>query len=267
MLAGVRADYREMLHEQIQYRDLMWQMTARELLLRYKQTVMGIGWALFMPLLNTAVFSFIFTRVAPIDTPVPYPLFAFCGLLVWNFFASSLRFSVNALTSNSLLVTKVYFPREVLPFSMVAVCAVDFAVGSVVLVLLMLFYGVSVTVAIVWLPVILAVLIAFTLGMSLLVAMANLFYRDVKYIFEIVMAVWMFAAPVVYPIERSGAGFLGAIVAANPMSAVVHSFRNVLLLGQPPSDGLWIAGAASFAMLLVGWLWFHRAEYRFAENI
>src|SRR3954471_16460538 len=110
-------EMREMFVEQAEYRELLVQMTRRDLLLRYKQTIMGFGWAVFMPLVNTAVFSVIFTRVAPIDVGVPYPLFAFSGLLAWNFFASSLRFAVNSLTSNTNLVTKVYFPREIFPFS------------------------------------------------------------------------------------------------------------------------------------------------------
>src|SRR5713226_1971025 len=96
----IYADVREIFVEQVQYRELLLQMTLRDLLLRYKQTVMGFGWAIFMPLLNTAVFSIVFTKVAPIQTPVPYPLFVYCGLLAWNFFASSLRFSVSSLTSN-----------------------------------------------------------------------------------------------------------------------------------------------------------------------
>src|SRR6476659_1051646 len=118
-------DVREMLREQYDYRELLLQMTLRDLMLRYKQTVMGFGWAVFMPIVNTAMFSVIFMRVAHIDTPVPYPLFAFCGFLVWNFFASSLRFSVLSLTTNSTLVQKVYFPREIFPFSAVLVCLVD----------------------------------------------------------------------------------------------------------------------------------------------
>ena len=118
----------EVVAEQWEYRELLVRMTARDLLLRYKQTVMGFGWAIFMPLVNTAIFSVIFTRVAPIDVGMPYPLFAFCGLVAWNFFASSLRFSVTSLTSNPSLVTKVYFPREIFPFSAVLVSLVDFAV-------------------------------------------------------------------------------------------------------------------------------------------
>src|SRR5207247_5941689 len=124
------ADVREILSEQAQYRELLYEMTRRDLLIRYKQTIMGFGWAVFMPLVNTAVFSVIFTRVAPISTDVPYPLFAFCGLLAWNFTASTLRSSVTSLTSNAGLVTKVFFPREIFPFSPMLVALVDLIVGS-----------------------------------------------------------------------------------------------------------------------------------------
>src|SRR5262245_24041791 len=120
-------------------------MTKCDLLLRYKQTIMGFGWAIFMPLVNTAVFSIVFMRVAPIDTGVPYPVFAYCGLVVWNFFASTLRFSVSSLTANPNLVTKVYFPREIFPFSTTLVSLVDFAVAGTVLIGLMIYYRIAPT--------------------------------------------------------------------------------------------------------------------------
>src|SRR5713226_3745813 len=141
MFARISSDVREMIAEQFTYRDLLVQMTKRDLLLRYKQTFMGFGWAIFMPLVNTAVFSVIFTRVAPIATDVPYPVFAYCGLCAWNFLASSLRFAVNSLTSNANLVSKVFFPREIFPVSSTLVSLVDFGVSSVVLVVMMAYYG------------------------------------------------------------------------------------------------------------------------------
>src|SRR5437870_546398 len=106
----LKRDIAEMLHEQVEYRELLYQLTLRDLLVRYKQTVMGFGWAVFMPVVNTVLFSVIFTRVAQLDTDVPYPVFAYTGLLFWNFFSSSLRFAVNTLSSNAVLVTKIYFP-------------------------------------------------------------------------------------------------------------------------------------------------------------
>jgi ABC-type polysaccharide/polyol phosphate export permease len=260
-------EIREMFAEQRQYHELLLQMTRRDLLLRYKQTVMGFGWAIFMPLVNTAVFSVIFTRVAPIDTPVPYPLFAFSGFLIWNFFASSLRFSTLSLTSNSNLVEKVYFPREIFPFSSVLVCLVDLAVGSVVLVAMMIYYQVPITAAIVALPVILAVTLAFTAAISLFLAMSNLFYRDVKYLFEVVITVWMFATSVIYPVEAVG-GRLGMVLAMNPMTQILEAFRAVLLYGRLPDPvAFGITALGSVGLLLASWLLFHRAEFEFAENI
>ena len=261
------AQVKEMLTEQVEYRELLYQMTLRDLLLRYKQTAMGFGWAIFMPLVNTAVFSVIFTRVARIETPVPYPLFAFCGFLFWNFFASALRFSVLSLTGNSNLVTKIYFPREIFPFSAVLVCLVDLLVGSTVLIGLMFYYGVGVTPAVFFLPVVLAVLLAFTAGLALLLAMSNLYYRDIKYLFEVAITVWMFATSVVYPTGVVG-GRLGALLAINPMTQIIEAFRSILLYGQLPNPSAFAATAVlSFIVLAAGWHIFHRAEFTFAENI
>jgi lipopolysaccharide transport system permease protein len=262
------SDVREMIQEQFQYRELLFQMTKRDLVLRYKQTVMGFGWAIFMPLVNTVLFSVIFTRVAKVDTGgIPYTLYAFSGLLVWNFLASSLKFAVNSLTTNTNLVAKVYFPREIFPFSAVIVCLVDTAVASLVLVAMLIYYQVPPTWQLVWLPVVVAVSVAFTAGMSLLLAMGNLFYRDVKYLFEIVLTVWMFATSVLYPVEHVG-GRTGAILRFNPMTPIVEAYRDVLIRGQAPfNEPFLYAAVVALVLLGCGWIVFHRAEFRFAENI
>jgi ABC-type polysaccharide/polyol phosphate export permease len=245
-------DLREMVLEQFEFRELLYQMTARDLVLRYKQTAMGFGWALLMPLLNTAIFSIVFMRVAPVRTRVPYPLFAFCGLLVWNFTASALRVAVTSLTSNTNLVTKVYFPREIFPFSAVAVSLVDFGVARLTVTLL---------------PAIILVQAAFTTATALLLSMANLFYRDVKYLFEVALTVWMFASAVVYPVDGVG-GWAGTLIRANPMTAIVEAYRSVLLYGTPP-DPVSFGSAAALSLLLLplAWLLFHRSEFAFAEHI
>jgi ABC-type polysaccharide/polyol phosphate export permease len=261
------ADVCEIVDEQREYRELLVRLTARDLLLRYKQTVMGVGWAIFMPLVNTAVFSLIFMRVAPIDAGLPYPVFAYCGLLAWNFFAASQRFAVVSLTSNTNLVTKVYCPREMFPFSAVAVSLVDFAVASLVLAGLMAYYRIGVGWPLVVLPVVVAVHVAFTTAVALLLAMANLFYRDVKYLFEIVLTVWMFASSVVYPIDRVG-GRLGALLMLNPMTPIIDAYRATLLRHELPAAAPFAyAAAVAVAMLAVAWVSFHRAEFQFAENI
>ena len=265
-MAGLRQDVREMLHEQWEYRELLYRMTARDLLVRYKQTIMGFGWAVFMPLVNTAIFSVIFTRVATLETGVPYVLFAYTGLLFWNFFASSLRFAVNSLSSNAVLVTKIYFPREIFPFSAILVCFVDMLVGATLLVGMMIYYRVPVTPVILLLPILLTIQILFTAGIALLVAMANLFLRDVKYIFEMVLTVWMFATSVVYPVEMVG-GKLGTLLKLNPMSPIIDGYRSVLLRGEmPPAMPLALATGLAIVTLVGGWVIFHRAEYQFAEN-
>jgi ABC-type polysaccharide/polyol phosphate export permease len=267
MTSALVADVKEMVHEQLEFRELLYQMTVRDLLLRYKQTVMGFGWAIFMPLVNTAVFSVIFTRVAPLDTGMPYPLFAYCGLLAWNFSASSFRFAVVSLTSNANLVTKVFFPREIFPISAVLVSLVDFAVGSLVLVGLMVYYHVAPTFALAALPFVILIHVLFTTAVSLILAMANLFYRDVKYLFELVLTIWMFLTSVLYPVAFVG-GRTGRLLQFNPMTPIIDAYRDVLLRGQLPNPTAFTATAiGSVLVLAAAWLAFHRAEFQFAENI
>lgn len=267
-VSRLRDDAAEMLREQFEFRELLVQMTRRDLLLRYKQTAMGFAWALLTPLMNTAIFSVIFMQVAPVATPVPYPLFVFCGMLAWNFTASALRFAVTSLTANTSLVTKVYFPREIFPFSAVAVSLVDFVVASSVLVAMMVYYRISPTPALLLLPLLVLVHAAFTLAVALLLAMANLFYRDVKYLFELALTLWMFASAIVYPISSAGHGLLGMVVRVNPMTAIIDAYRHLILYGTVPSLGASAALAALSLLLLGGaWLVFHRSEFRFAEQI
>jgi homopolymeric O-antigen transport system permease protein len=266
-MTQVLADFREMVEEQIQYRELLYQMTRRDLLLRYKQTVMGFGWAIFMPLLNTVVFSVIFTRVAPIDVGMPYPLFAFCGLLAWNFSASSFRFALTSLTTNTNLVTKVYFPREIFPLSSMLVSLVDFGVASTVLVVLLAYYGVRPSAALAALPVVVLVHVMFTTSVCLLLAMANLFYRDVKYLFEVILTVWMFGTAVLYPIAKMGPR-MAAVLQWNPLTPILDGYRAVLIQGTFPEPTLFLtASVTSAALLAISWVLFHRAEFQFAENV
>jgi ABC-2 type transport system permease protein/lipopolysaccharide transport system permease protein len=262
----LRDDVCEMLREQKEYRELLYQMTARDIRVRYKQALMGFGWAVFTPLVNTLVFTVIFTKAATLDTgDVPYPLFSYTGLLFWNFFASSLRFAVSSLSGNATLVTKIYFPREIFPFSAILVSMVDLAVGATMLVAMMIYYHVPPTPALLFLPVLLLIQTIFTAGIALMVSMANLFLRDVKYIFELVLTVWMFATSVVYPVDLIG-GKLGQVLRLNPLTPIIDGYRRVIIHGQTP-DAVSLAATSGIALvtLLIGWVVFHRAEYRFAE--
>ena len=263
----LRADLRDMVREQSEFRELFRAVVRRDLTLRYRNAVMGFGWAVFMPLFQMLIFTLVFTRIAPLETGLPYPVYVYAGLLAWNFLASALRAAATSLTSNPNLVTKVYFPREVLPFSAVLVALFDFAVASAVMVLLMVYYGVGVGWSLLFLPVVVLVHVAFTAGLALLVAMGHLFYADVKYVFELVLIVWMFASSVLYPIDRIG-GTLGALMQLNPMTPIIDAYRDVVLRNTLPDLGPFSAVAiVSLLTLAVGWVAFHRAEFRFAEEI
>lgn len=263
----MRSGVPKLIDEQLEYRELLFSLVRRDLLLRYKQTLLGFGWAILVPALHMLVFTAIFTRVVRLETDVPYPIYAYAGLLPWTFFASALTFGATSLTRDVSLVTKVWFPREIFPFAAVLVSMVDFLVASSLLVVLMVVYGVAPGIEVVALPLILLIQIAFTAGMALLLALANLLYRDVKYLLGIGLTVWMLLTSVVYPVERIG-GRLAEWLMLNPMTPIIDAYRAVLLRGEWPAAGpLAYAAAVSIAVLIGAWTLFHRTEPYFAELV
>jgi lipopolysaccharide transport system permease protein len=267
MALPLRTELRQMAREQIAHRELLWTIVRRDLTLRYRTTVIGIAWAVLNPLITLVIFTAIFTRVAPVTTTEPYPLYAYCGLLPWTMFASSVRFASRSLVDNASLVTKVFFPREVLPFSAVAASVIDGLIASTVLIALLVYYRAPVASTLLLVPIVLIVQVALTTGVALFVAMANLFYRDVKYLVEPSLTVWMFATSVLYPVDRVG-GWLGRVLAVNPMTPIIDAYRALVLRQQlPPMGPSLYALTASLLIFVVAWLAFHRAEYRFAETL
>ncbi|MEI7905185.1 MAG: ABC transporter permease [Candidatus Firestonebacteria bacterium] len=256
------------LKEIWEYRELLAGLVLKDVKLRYKQTLLGIAWAVFSPLTMMLIFSFVFSRVAPISTGrIPYPIFVYCGLVAWYLFANSLSSAVPVLVSNAGLVTKVYFPREVFPLSSVLSKLVDFFLALALLFLLMPFFGIKFTPALLWIPVILFVQLAFTFGLALLFSMGNLFFRDVKYIFDSVIVIWMFATPVIYPINSSS-GPISCLLALNPMIPLVDAYRGVVFEGALLNAGPFlIAAVIAFLVLAAGLTVFHKMEYLFAERI
>ena len=257
----------EALRELCQCRELLVELAFRDLRIRYKQTLLGMAWAVFTPLCMMVIFTQVFSRVAKIDTgDIPYPIFVYCGLLPWQFFASCMKGSVESLTRNSKLVTKIYFPRGVFPLAQVISSGVDFAVAATVLVGLMAWYGYWPQTTVLFLPVVLIVQLLFTAGLGFILSMGNLFYRDVKYIFEVVLLLWMFVTSVVYPIKLQTQW--AWLLALNPMTPIINAYRDVLLVGQLP-DPAGFAYAAGVALLVAvgGLWWFHETEYLFAEHI
>ena len=256
----------EMWRELVVSRDLLRAFVARDLLVRYRQALLGVGWTVLSPLLNVLVFSLIFTRVAPIDTGVPYPVYVYAGLWPWTFFAASLRGATVSLSGNASLVTKVYFAREVLPFSVVLVALVDFAVAGALLAMLMLWYQVPVGIAALFLPIIVLVHVLFTTGLALLLSVANLYWRDTRHVIEAILTVWMFATSVVYPVERVG-GRIGTVLALNPMTPIIDAYRDVLLYGRMPQPAPFAyAALVALVVFVVAWYRFHRSELQFAER-
>ena len=187
MFKSLGQDIREILAELRDYRELLWLMTRRDIVIRYRKAALGFAWAIFTPVMNMVVFTIVFNRVARIETDVPYPIFAYAGLLPWNLFSSSLKSAIGSLVTNKGLVTKVYLPRELFPLSGILVALVDFFVGASVLAVLMVYYQIAPTTTALFLPVILIVQLMFTAGLGLLLAVANLYFRDVKYIFDVVI--------------------------------------------------------------------------------
>ena len=205
-------------------------------------------------------------RVAKIETDVPYPVFSYCGLLPWNMFATTLKTGVNSLSNNRSLITKVYFPREVFPFSTMLVGVVDFVVGLSILAVLMIYFWIPLSATALFLPVLVAVQVMFTAGLCMFLAPLNLYYRDVKYVVDVLVTVWMFATPVIYPTKQVS-GPLGVILQLNPLAPIIDGYRAILLRGELEAPIPFASVAVlSVVMFAVGWLVFHRAEYAFAEN-
>lgn len=263
--------------ELARYRALLWSLTWRDLRVRYKQSVLGIAWAIIMPLSMMLVFTFVFTRA--IDTSsvlkvrMPYALFAYTGLVPWTFFSMSLSGCVNSLVANRNLVTKVYFPREVFPLSCVASSFVDFCVATTVLIGLMFYFDITgemtfvVHATVLFVPVVVIVQIALTVGIGMLLAMGNLFYRDVRQVFSVAIQLWMFVSAVVVPVPTDGS-LLARVISLNPMVPIIGAYRECVIHGRLPNgDGFAYATAAAIVFLVGGWLCFRRASYRFAECI
>ena len=260
------------------YRDLLIQLIRREIVVRYRHSVLGISWALLQPLGLMLLFTFVFTRAVSVGAieqlGVPYPLFVYVGLLPWTFFASGLTGAVASLASHRDLVTKIYFPQQILPMTAIASAFFDFCVASFVLVGLVSFYHLTTSWSFQWnaalamLPIVLMVQIVFMFGLGLWLALANLWYRDVKYLFTFVIQVWMFLTNVLYPLPTDGSAAMRVITTVNPMVPIIGAYRTIVIDGQWPLWGpLGAAAAVSVLLTVSAWTLYRAAEGRFAERV
>ena len=256
------------LRELWDYRELLYFLTWRDIKVRYKQTALGAAWAVIQPFFLMVVFSLFFGRLAGVPSDgVPYPIFSFCGLLPWQLFANSLTQSSNSLVGSQNLITKVYFPRLVVPLSAVLGGLVDFAIAFVILLGMLFYYGIMPGWQIVALPglVILAVLTALAVGLWL--SALNVQYRDVRYTINFLVQFWLFATPVAYPSSIVPEKWR-VVYGLNPMVGVVDGFRWALL-GRPESPGLLLAVSSVVVLLLLagGLYYFRRMEQQFADIV
>lgn len=252
------------LRELFSYRELVVVLARREIRARYKYSILGAGWAVALPVALMLLFSVVFARVANFDTGgIPYPVFAYIGLLPWQLHAGMLTGGARSLIDNRALVTKVYFSREVLPLSRALAALFDFAVAAIVLAGLMAWYGLTPGSGVWLVPLVLLVQIAFGVGLAMLVAGANLLYRDVQYVLQVAVTIWMFASSVVYPLPREG--WLRWLSYANPITPILDAYRALLLGGRFNAGEFAAAAGISLLTLVAGWFWFRRVEKRFGE--
>ena len=250
------------------YRDLLWMWIAREVRVRYKQSLLGVGWAILQPLVLTVIFYFVFSRLARIDTGgVPYPIFAYAALVPWTFFTTSLGFGIPSLVNNMNLVTKIFFPREVLPLASIGAALVDFLVASAIFVGMLVFYGVRPDIYALWVIPLLAVQIILTVGVTLLGSAVIVFFRDMRFVIPLLTQVWMYVTPVIYPVELVPER-LRLYYYLNPMASIIDGYRRVLLLGEAPQmPALLLGTLVSLLLLLLSYVFFKRVEPLFSDLI
>jgi homopolymeric O-antigen transport system permease protein len=252
------------------FRELLFFLCWRDVKVRYKQTVLGAAWAVLQPALLMVVFTIFFSRLGGLSSgDVPYPLFAFAGLLAWTFFATAVTTAGNSVVGSERLITKIYFPRLAIPFAAVGAAVVDFFCAMFLLAVLMAVYGYPPTWNLLAAPVIFAVIALMAAGLGTLLAALNVAYRDFRYVIPFLIQIGMFATPTIYmqPATGAEAGSAAWWLALNPMTTLIAGFRASVLGGELPWAGLAVATAWAVAMLLAGCLYFRRVEDGFADQI
>lgn len=251
------------------FRELAATFAWRDLKVRYKQTLIGVAWAIIQPVMTMVVFTFIFGTFARVPSQnLPYPVFSYSGILPWTYFAAALGAASGSLAMNSTLVTKIYFPRVLLPLAAITVPAVDFVLASSVLFGLMAYYGVSVGPHVLLAPVFMLLAAATALGVGMFFAVINVRYRDVPYAIPFIIQIWLFLSPVIYPIHALHQPWERLILSLNPMSGVITGFRWALVGTPAPSVQLVLLSVVSaLGFLVFGLAFFRRSEPRFADTI
>jgi lipopolysaccharide transport system permease protein len=255
------------------YRELVYFLTWRDVKVRYKQAVLGAGWAILQPVMSMVIFTVIFNRLLGLtpDKGIPvelYPIFSFAALLPWQLFQGALQRASVSLVANSNLLTKIYFPRLIIPLSAVTAGLVDFFFAFLVLIGLMVFYKVELTFKLLWLIPLLLLALTAALAVGLWLAALNVQYRDVQQMVPFLLQAWMYASPVVFSIEKIPAyGPWRTLYALNPMVGVIQGFRWALLGAEPPGAMVYVSAVMVIALLISGLFYFRHMERSFADLV
>ncbi len=254
-------------HELWAYRELLYFLIWRDVKVRYKQTLLGAVWAIIQPFFTMVVFTIFFGRLAKVPSDgIPYPIFSYAALLPWTFFANGLTQASNSLVRNANLITKVYFPRLIIPFGSVISGLLNFAIAFMVLVGMMFFYQIPLTLAILWLPMFVLLACITALGVALWLSALNVQYRDVGYVVPFLIQFWLFATPVIYPSSMLSEPWR-TLYGLNPMVGVVEGFRWALLGTNPPGSMLGISVLIAMLLLIMGIYYFQWVEEIFADVV
>lgn len=249
------------------YRELLYFLMWRDVKVRYKQTALGAAWAIIQPLFAMAIFTLFFGRLAGVPSDgIPYPIFAYAGLLPWMFFSNAVTNSGNSLVGSSNLITKVYFPRMIIPAAAVGSGLVDFVIALLILVVLMVYYGVAVTFNLLMFPVLVALTMLLALGVGMLMSGLNVKYRDVRHALPFVIQLWMFATPIVYPASLVPERWR-LVYALNPLTGIIEGYRSSLFGAAFDWATLGTSAAITIAVLIYSAYSFRRMERGFADLV
>lgn len=254
-------------HEIYRYRELLFIFVWRDIKVRYKQTFLGAAWAIFQPVVSMFVFTLFFGILVGVSSnDLPYPIFVYVGLLPWTLFSNGISRGSMSLLNDSNMISKIYFPRLIIPISSYGVVLVDFLISFLILIVMMIYYGVSPNISVLLLPALVFLTLMVSMGIGIYLAALTVAYRDVKYVSPFFIQIWMYATPVIYPMSVIPEKWRW-VLALNPMSSIIDGCRAVLF-GRPLDwSNLGVSILISVFLLILGLRYFKKVEYRFADII
>lgn len=251
-----------------QFRELLWAFTLKEIKIRYKQTILGVAWAILQPAALTIIFTVIFSLFLKVQSSgVPYPIFAYSALLPWTFFTTAVSFGALSVVNNGGLVTKIYFPKEILPFSAIGAAFFDFLMASLIFIVMMLIYKIPLSPIIFLTFIFVGAILLLTTGISLILSTVNVLFRDIRFVVPLVLQIWMYVSPVIYSFDQVPDKYK-TYIAINPLVGIIQGFRQVTILGKTPDVPMTIYSVlTSIVVFIVGYWFFKKKERIFADVI